>query len=175
LEDDQGQTQEAILNMMGYSLANISGKVSALSGTVVGDYVNDIVIRPVEEAIKRWTGVDRVEIKPHFIQNVLESEILRNRGADTLAANFGVKYFGGSQISVGKFLTRDLFVSYSGQLASEIQGIEGGRLGLIHEWDVEYRMMPLSPYLVLDFTYQYDNLVRQSDQGILLRYSFVLP
>jgi hypothetical protein len=175
LEDDQGQTQEEILNMMGYSLANISGKVTTLSGTIIGDLVNGVIIRPVVEAIKKWTGVDQMEIKPHFVQNVLESEIRRNRGADTLAANFGVKYFGGSQISVGKFLTRDLFVSYSGQLASEIQGIEGGRLGLIHEWDLEYRMMPLSPYLVLDLSYQYDNLVRQSDQGILLRYSFILP
>ena len=76
---------------------------------------------------------------------------------------------------MGKYLTRDIYLGYTGELAEHIEGIAGGRLGLIHQWNVEYRMKPISPYLILDLTYEYDNLDRRADQGILLRYSFRLP
>jgi hypothetical protein len=175
LEDDQGQSQEEILAMLGYSVANIPGKVSDLGGTVVGEYVDEIVIKPVEQVIRKFTGVDRVDINPRFVQNVLRTDVLGSRESDTVNVNFGVKYLMGSRISVGQYLTNDLYVGYTGELAGQIEGIEGGRLGLIHLWNVEYRMKPLSPYLVLDLTYEYDNLVRRSDQGVLIRYSFSLP
>jgi len=175
LEDDQGRSQEEILGMLGFSITNLSQKATSLSGTVVGDFVNQVLMRPVEQAIKKFTGVDRFSIEPHVLQNVLTSRITSSRAADTTGVTFGAKYLGGSRLSVGKFLTRDIFVSYSGELASTIEGIQGGRLGLIHEWNVEYRMEPLSPYLVLDLAYQYDNLDRRSNPGILLRYSFGLP
>jgi len=175
LEDDQGRSQEEILRMLGYSITNISEKATSLGGTVVSEFLNEIMFRPVEQAIKKITGVDRVVIEPHVLQNVLMSRITGSRAADTTGVSFGAKYLGGSRLSVGKFLTRDIFLSYSGELASTIEGIQGGRLGLIHEWNVEYRMEPLSPYLVLDVAYQYDNLDRRSNPGILLRYSFGLP
>ncbi len=174
LEDDQGRSQEEILEMMGYSLANLPGKVTDLGWTKVGEYVDSRLAKPVENVIKNFTGIDRVDINPRVIQNVLRSEIA-STGQDTLNVNPGVRYLLGSRISVGKFLTRDIYLGYTGELAEHVEGISGGRMGLIHQWNLEYRMKPLSPYLVLDLTYEYDNLDRLSDQGILLRYSFRLP
>ena len=174
LEDDQGRSQEEILEMMGYSLANLPGKVTDLGWTVVGEYVDSRLAGPVEEVIEKVTGMDRVDINPRVIQNVLRSEIA-GTGQDTLNVNPGVRYLLGSRISVGKFLTRDIYLGYTGELAEHYEGIAGGRMGLVHQWNVEYRMKPLSPYLILDLTYEYDNLDRRADQGILLRYSFRLP
>ena len=175
LEDDQNHSQEQILGMLGYSINNITGKVSDLSGNVVGGYVDRLVFRPVEQALRKITGMD-FKINPQFVQNVLRSEVLRTRQTDTLSVSFGVKYLTGSQISVGKFITRDLFIGYTGELAGQIEGISpGGRLGLIHLWNVEYRIKPLSPNLVLDLAYEYDDLDRRSDRSVQLRYSFGLP
>jgi hypothetical protein len=175
LEDDQNHSQEQILSTLGYSIANLTEKASVLGETVVGVYLNQIVIRPVEQAIRRVTSMDRVEINPRFVQNVLRTDVLGSRQTDTSRVNFGVKYLTGSQISVGKYLTHDLFLGYTGELAGQMEGIAGGRLGLIHLWSMEYRMKPLSPYLVLDLTYEYDDLDRRSDRAVLLRYSFGLP
>jgi hypothetical protein len=174
LEDDQGRSQEQILEMMGYSLANLPGKVTDLGWTVVGEYVDSRIAKPVENVIEKLTGVDRVNITPRVIQNVLRSEIAGTE-QDTLNTSRGYRYLLGSRISVGKYLTRDIYLGYTGELAEHVEGIAGGRLGLVHQWNVEYRMKPISPYLVLDLTYEYDNLDRRADQGILLRYSFRLP
>ena len=175
LEDDQNRSQEEILGMLGYSISNIKEKVTGISETLFSGYVDRFVFRPVEQALRKLTGMDRVEINPQFVQNVFRSEILRNRQTDTLDVNFGVKYLTGSRISVGKFVTRDLFLGYTGELAGQIEGIAGGRLGLIHLWNVEYRIKPFSPNLVLDLVYEYDDLDRRSDRSIQLRYSFGLP
>jgi hypothetical protein len=175
LEDDQNHSQEEILGMLGYSINNVSGKVTSLSETLVSGYVDQFVFRPVEQALRKITGLDRVELNPQLLQNFFKSEIFKSKQSDTLSTNFGVKYLTGSQISVGKYITQDIFLGYTGELAGQIEGITGGRLGLIHLWNVEYRIKPLSPYLVLDLAYEYDDLDRRSDRSVQLRYSFGLP
>jgi hypothetical protein len=72
-------------------------------------------------------------------------------------------------------LMRDLFFSYTGELAEgEQMGLEGKRLGLVHLWTIEYRMRPLSPDLVVDFSVEYDNLERKRDESVGLKYTFAL-
>ena len=48
------------------------------------------------------------------------------------------------------------------------------RLGLIHSWNLQYRIQPLSRDLVLDLGVELDEIVHRQDESISLKYSFAL-
>jgi hypothetical protein len=47
------------------------------------------------------------------------------------------------------------------------------RFGFLHNWSIEYRLRPISPNLVLDFSYEYDSLEKLRDRAVKLRYSIL--
>ncbi|MBU1707710.1 translocation/assembly module TamB, partial [bacterium] len=174
LETDYESSPEQVLALLGYSVNDMSGQAWRVGGAIMERALRARVLRPFERRIERWTGLDVLSVAP-----TLQSRYRSRRGsttpADTLEQSFGFRYFTGSQLTVGKYLTRDLFFSYTGELAeAEEVGLEGKRLGLVHFWTMEFRMRPISRDLVMDFSFEYDDLERKQDESVSLKYVFAL-
>jgi hypothetical protein len=74
---------------------------------------------------------------------------------------------------VGKYITNDLFFSYSGRFESGESNLDQRyRLGMIHAWNLEYRLPTKGANLLMVFSYEYDNLELKSDKKFSIRYDF---
>jgi hypothetical protein len=176
LEGAGGESSEKALEYLGYKPADASGKAEQLVATTVARVIGRQWIDPLERKLERWTWLDEIALSPgggrrtslsrQYLQNTIRADTLANAGV--------VRFFTGSQLSVGKYLFNDVFVSYTGELAETQSGIEGGRIGLVHFWNLEYRMEPISRDLVLDFAVEYDEAERRRDESVSLKYSFAL-
>ncbi|MFH1011296.1 MAG: translocation/assembly module TamB domain-containing protein [bacterium] len=175
LESETESTPEGILALLGYTFGDMEHEALRMGGAMVERAFHSKLLRPVERRLERWMGLDRVSLEPTMQSRYAARRSGNGAPADTLARSFGMRYFTGSQLTAGKYLLRDLFFSYTGELVEgEEIGLEGKRLGLIHLWTIEYRIRPLSPDLVVDFSVEYDNLERKRDESVALKYSFVL-
>lgn len=176
LEGAGGETSEKALEYLGYKPADVTGKAEQLVATTVARVIGRQWIDPIERKLERWTWLDEIAISPgggkrtslsrQYLQNTIRQDSLSELGV--------VRFFTGSQLSVGKYLTNEVFLSYTGELAESQAGIEGGRIGLVHFWNLEYRMEPISPDLVLDLGVEYDEAERRRDESVSLKYSFAL-
>lgn len=72
---------------------------------------------------------------------------------------------------VGKYLADRVFLSYTGQLESNINYRQHGeQLGLKHRLGLEYR---INSNLLLEMEYNYNSfLIEREDKRIFLRHSF---
>jgi hypothetical protein len=175
LEADYETSPEQVLGLLGYSIDDMSGQALSVGGAIMERIFRDRLLRPVERRLERWTGLDVLSVEPTLKSRYASRRGVRATTADTLEQSFGFRYFTGSQLTVGKYLTRDVFFSYTGELAeAEEVGLEGKRLGLVHFWTMEFRMRPISRDLVMDFSIEYDDLERKQDESVSLKYVFAL-
>ena len=86
---------------------------------------------------------------------------------------WGAYMFRQSQLTVGKYLTDDLFLSYTGLWKTGINAANERHFGFLHRWNFDYRIRPVSGNLVLTFGYEYDSLERLKDRMVALRYTFI--
>jgi len=175
LEGEVESSPEEILSLLGYSMNDIGGQAWRVGGGIVERAFRSKFLRPVERHLERWTGLDVFSVMPTLQSQYGARRSVNGAPADTISQSFGVRYFTGSQLTAGKFLMRDLFFSYTGELTEgEEMDLAGKRLGFIHLWTMEYRMRPISPDLVVDLSVEYDNLERKRDESVSLRYSFAV-
>jgi len=176
LEADGYPDQEQVLALLGYDLTNFSqGKAEQLLTRTAMTAAKRIWLDPISRRLERATFFDEISLAPGggasaSIFRQQRESVLR----DTLESSGVVKFLKGSNVTVGKYFTKDIFVTYTGELAEAAGEIEGGRLGLIHYWNLQYRVVPLSPDFVLDFAVEYDEASRRRDESVALKYSFVL-
>ena len=176
LEADGYPDQEQVLALLGYDLTNFSqGKAEQLLTRTAMTAAKRIWLDPISRRLERATFFDEISLAPGggvsaSIFRQQRESVLR----DTLESSGVVKFLKGSNVTVGKYFTKDIFVTYTGELAEAAGEIEGGRLGLIHYWNLQYRVVPLSPDFVLDFALEYDEASRRRDESVALKYSFVL-
>ncbi|NQU06177.1 MAG: hypothetical protein HQ568_08805, partial [Calditrichaeota bacterium] len=78
-----------------------------------------------------------------------------------------------SRVSVGKYLTKGVFVKYTGSLLSDTDISDVTRLGIVHDWDVMLRLYQIAPNLTLNYKYQYDSLSRDTDNRLSLRFVYI--
>ncbi len=173
LEDDAGSSQEQILAAMGYSPERITEKMTSISGQIVSDAVLRRWIRPIERELEVLLDLDYVRFQPTIAQHLFETEILGIDPGPSSEIGWGAYYLRQSRFSVGKYFTDDLFVIYTGMYESAINAQNERRFGFLHNWSIEYRLRPISPNLVLDFSYEYDSLERLRDRAVKLRYSIL--
>ena len=76
-------------------------------------------------------------------------------------------------MTIGKYFSDDIFVSYTGLYESALDARNERQYGFVHRWVVEYRVLPISNKLTLNFEYEYDSLEQLRDRAILLRYSIL--
>lgn len=176
-EDDRGQSQEQILAMMGYNPENITAKLYGMGGTLVE---NVVPLRRwthvIERRLERWLGVDQFDIEPAVARNLIEQQLYSNADTSLSGTESGryLRALDQSQVTVGKYLTRDLYLSYTGLMQSGADAYNVTRLGMIHNWDVLLRLWKISPDLTINYRYKYDSLAELDDNSISIRYSFFL-
>lgn len=173
LEGDAGQTPEQALAYLGYDANVLPQKAQRVAAATVVRMLGRQWLDPLERRLERWTWLDEVALKPGGGRT---ASLLRQQEyavRDTLLQTSTIRFLSGSHVTVGKYISRDLFVTYTGELA-EGQFAVGNRLGLVHLWNLEYRIKPLSTDLVLDFAVEYDEIQRRRDEAVLLKYSFPL-
>jgi hypothetical protein len=174
LEDDAGDPPEQVLALLGYDWGELKGKAGELVATTVVRTIGRQWLNPLERRLERWTLLDEITFTPgKGTWSSLSRQQRERAQTDTVQQSSAVRFFSGSQVTVGKYLTRDIFLTYTGELA------EGGidlpnRMGLVHLWNLEYRIHPLSRDLVLDLAVEYDEVVRKRDESVSLKYSFPL-
>jgi hypothetical protein len=176
LEGGAGETQETVLGYLGYSSTGAQVKAEQLVATTITRALGRRWFDPIERKLEKWTWLDEVALTPGGGQraSITRQLVPTTARVDSLNQQSAVRFFTGSQVSVGKYLTRDVLFTYTGELAESQRGLEAGRLGLVHFWNVEYRINPLSRDLVLDLAVEYDEAERKRDESVSLKYSFVL-
>lgn len=177
LEAEGYPDPEAVLALLGYDVTNFSqGKAEQLLTRTAMNAAKRIWLDPIARRLERATFFDQISLAPGGGASASLFRAQReNVLTDTLEADGYVRFLKGSHVTVGKYLNSDVFVTYTGELAEASGGeVEGGRLGLIHFWNLQYRVVPLSPDFVLDFAVEYDEASRRRDESVALKYSFVL-
>ncbi|MBI5059077.1 translocation/assembly module TamB domain-containing protein [candidate division KSB1 bacterium] len=176
LEGGAGETPEQALSYLGYTATGAQGKAEQLVATTITRALGRQWLDPIERKLEKWTWLDEVALSPGGGQrtSITRQLVPTNERVDSLSQAGAVRFFTGSQVSVGKYLTSDVLFTYTGELAEAQRGFEAGRLGLVHFWNIEYRIKPLSRDLVLDLAVEYDEAERKRDESVSLKYSFVL-
>ncbi len=175
LEDDAGDPPEDVIALLGYDVGSVSGKAQELVTSSVVRAIGRQWIDPIERRIEKWTPLDEVTLNPAGGRSTLARQQKQHAAQnEQLQSPSAVRFFTGSQLTVGKYITNDIFVTYTGELAESQSAPETGRLSLVHLWNLEYRIKPVSPDLLLDFAVEYDEFERRRDESISLKYSFAL-
>ncbi len=175
LENDAGDPPEIVLAQLGYDVGTVGGKAQELVATSVVRAIGRQWLDPIERRLERWTLLDEVTLTPAGGRSASLTRQQHQLAAhDSIQSNGTVRFFTGSQLTVGKYLTNDVFLTYTGELSESENAPESGRLSLVHFWNLEYRIKPVSPDLVLDFAVEYDEFERRRDESVSLKYSFAL-
>ncbi|MBK6766857.1 MAG: hypothetical protein IPG71_11265 [bacterium] len=176
LEADGYPDPEQVLGLLGYDVTNFSqGKAEQLLTRTAMTAAKRIWLDPIARRLERATFLDQISLAPGGGASASLFRAQReNVLTDTLESQGVVRLLRGSHVTVGKYLTSDVFVTYTGELAEASAEVEGGRLGLIHFWNLQYRVVPVSRDFVLDFAVEYDEASRRRDESVALKYSFVL-
>ncbi|RMI13487.1 MAG: hypothetical protein D6681_05840 [Calditrichaeota bacterium] len=177
------ETQEQVLAYLGYSPANLRQKAGEVGLTVTGNYLIRPLIRPLERQLERRLGLDYVRFRSHFASNLFYLS-LQNRiklfsrpvGANPFLTGNNLDptliLLQSSEVTLGKYLFRDLYFSYTGQVVS---GYEESRLGLNHTFELEYRIVR-NFLLEIEYSrFQFNPFYREGvpyDFRIQLRHSF---
>ncbi|MDP8238719.1 MAG: hypothetical protein P9X24_06495 [Candidatus Hatepunaea meridiana] len=174
-EDDQGHSQEQILALLGYSPEALPDKLVELGGRLM---TNATPLRRwtrmFERQAEKWLGVDRVVIESPVAYNIIERQLY---AGDRLPEDNPAKYsylqtLDHSKWTVGKYLSRDVYLSYTGSLLSSTNAYDITRIGVIHNWDILIKLYQIAPNLILDYRYEYDSLLREDDNRIFFRFSY---
>jgi hypothetical protein len=163
-----GTTEGQILAALGYSVQTIRTRAADLIGIGTEHLLFRPLFRPFERKLERLLGLDMVRIRSRFARNVMDINAL-------LEAQIDPRYliFRSTQIMIGKYLTDNLYLAYSGMLEAGLDPkYQEKGIGFKHSFDLEYR---ISPNLLLELQYNYDSLLllQKEDKRIQLRHSFV--
>jgi hypothetical protein len=161
-----GETQEQVLGYLGYSVQNIPGKASEVGLTMTENFLIRPIVRPLEKKIEREFGLDYVRFRSHLTSNLFYLSTQRPGfiNQPLLAAsnlnnnvNPALLLLQSSEITVGKYLARDLYLTYTGQLLSgyEETNFEETKMGFYHRFGIEYRLLK---NLLLEIEYNNFNL-----------------
>jgi hypothetical protein len=152
-----GETQENVLAYLGYSVENISNKASDIGVTITENLLIRPLVRPLERKMERGLRLDYVRLSLQITSNLFyyslqprwkylpENSYLRynyNTGFDP-----ALLLLQSSEITLGKYLFKDFYFSYSGQLVSIY---DEPKFGLNHRFGLEYRLLQ---NLLLEFEY----------------------
>lgn len=175
LETDGDETPEEALQYLGYGLGTSSTPADQVMAKTFVRVLGHQWLDPLERKLERWTLLDEVGFYPggSGLQPITRQQRVKVT-EDTLRTWGVARYLTGSQLTVGKYLTDDIFLTYTGELIEGPSELEGSRLGLVHFWNLEYRMKPLSRDLVVDLAVEYDEVERKRDESVSLKYSFAL-
>ncbi len=179
-----GETQEQVLAYLGYSVKNLGKKAGSVGLTMTENLLFRPLVRPLERRLERGLGLDYVRLRSNFAQNLFYFSFLNRPKIlnQPIYLNYGVNQnvdpalllLQSSEITVGKYLFRNMYLTYSGQLVSVY---EEAKLGMNHRFELEYRLLK---NLLLEVEYDkflfnpvYYNQNYLTDFRIRLRHSII--
>ncbi|MFH0881489.1 MAG: translocation/assembly module TamB domain-containing protein [bacterium] len=181
LEDQEGSSQEQVLNALGYQAGSLTKRATAIGAGGLERALIRRWLRPIERDIARVLGLDLVRFDPSIASYLIRDNTI---GLDSLGVG-ATSQIKSSSVKVGKYLLPNLFLSYTGQLGSDplLRYTTTGptptsRIAFLQSWDVEYRVRSISPNLVLQGGWEYDNLApneagKRNNRSIRLKYTLV--
>ena len=173
-EDDQGHSQEQVLVLLGYTPEQLPGKLSGLGGQFVESATPlKKWQRGFERILEQWTGLDRIAVQTNVAQNLIERQFNPIGTVNQQEAGSYWNLFYGSRVTLGKYVMPNLYLSYTGALASQTETYEQTRLGIQHSWDANYRLTRISNNLVLNYKFEYNELAQSSINSTSIRYGWV--
>ncbi len=187
LEDELGSSQEEVLNDMGVGITDLQGLQNRFITAGAGGIDRAMARRwlgPIERDAANWLGVDILQFRPQIATNLVgtnPADVFYNTASDdqrTAANQSNRNLFRASKVTLGKYLDRDIYVSYTGQFGEEaryasVEDIQLGRLGLLQQWNLEYRIEPISPNFVIEFGWEYENVEDRNNRSARMKYSVV--
>jgi len=153
-----GETQEQVLAYMGYSVDNIREKATSVGGAMTEKYLIRPLLRPIERALERRLGMDLVRFNSSIAKNLFYSSLGSSpayaadprTNLNPLTTNAPYLFLmQSSEVTVGKYLTQDIYLTYTGQLVSVYNQVDSG-FDFNHSVGLEYRFLR---NILLEFEY----------------------
>ncbi|MCH8954122.1 translocation/assembly module TamB domain-containing protein [candidate division KSB1 bacterium] len=160
------ETQGDVIASLGYTSTTIDEKARKAVGHSTDSFIFRPLMRPVERQLERSLGLDVVRFSYAFTQNFLASNFSNEQLRSSLA------FLRSSRLILGKYLTKDIYLLYSGELKTGIDyQFQDKGVGLQHIFGLEYR---LNPRWLLQMEYDYNTLLElnKDDKKLWLRHSF---
>ena len=153
------ESQEQVLAQMGFSVANIKNKVTSVGGAITDRYLIRPLLRPIERVLQKSLGVDMVKINSNIAKNLFYSSLggpaSNNLFFNPYEAKLPYLYLmQSSEFTIGKYLSQDLFLTYTGQLVS-VYNHNQSEFNLNHSLGLEYRFLR---NVLLEFEYDRESL-----------------
>jgi len=149
-----GETQEQVLAYLGFSVDNIREKATSVGGAVTERYLIRPILRPIERLMEKSLGVDLVRINSNIAKNLFYSSLgaeYRNKPfIDPFATDSPYLFLmQSSELTVGKYLSQNLYLTYTGQLVSLYDQAQTS-FDINHSLGLEYRLLR---NVLLEFEY----------------------
>lgn len=146
-----GETQEQVLAYLGYDLedlASIRSKAEEVGLSMTENLLFRPLMRPLERRLERELGLDYVRFRSNIASNFYyltfpdRARLLKNpllfQQAQNNNFNPALLLLQSSEVTLGKYLARNIYLTYTGRLVSFY---DEARLGLNHRLGLEYRLL----------------------------------
>ena len=158
-------TRERVLARLGLSPGRIgSAATRALAQGMDNYYVS--FLRPVEDAIRKYTGLDVVRFTPAMFGNLVRSKLT---GLDRFSPDTDYMLMDGSRVMLGEYFLDSFFLSYRGQYGLARDFLRRKERGFYHELSLQYL---LERNTRLQFNINYDQVIRKDDKRFEIRHDF---
>lgn len=160
-------TQRETMATLGYSSETLDERARSAVGSSTDNFIFRPLFRPIERQLERKLGLDVVRFSYAVARNFLNSNFTNEQLSSSLAL------LRSSRLVLGKYLTEDIYIIYTGELKTDIdyQFSNEKGVGLQHIVGLEYRF---NPQWLLQMEYDYNTLLQthKQDKKIWLRHSF---
>jgi hypothetical protein len=143
-----GETQEQVLAALGYSVRNLQYKAGEVGLTMTENFLIRPLFRPIERQLERTLRLDYVRLRSNFTANLFymsfQDRAQLSNSQYFLPPNLNnnidpaLLLIHSSGLTMGKYLVRNIYFSYTGQL---VAGYEEAKLGINHAFGLEYRLL----------------------------------
>ncbi|MFQ5824164.1 MAG: translocation/assembly module TamB domain-containing protein [bacterium] len=160
------ETQGQIMATLGYSSENIEERARKAVGYSTDNFIFRPLMRPIERQLERKLGLDVVRFSYAITRNFLDANFSNE------ALRSSLEFLKSSRLILGKYLTGDIYLLYTGELEAGIDyQFQDKGVGLHHIVGIEYR---LNPRWLLQMEYDYNTLLEthKDDKKVWLRHSF---
>ncbi|MBC7187670.1 MAG: translocation/assembly module TamB domain-containing protein [Calditrichaeota bacterium] len=161
-----GSNEAQLLASLGYTPERLRQKTVDVIGISADNLVFRPLFRPFERRLERYLGLDVVRLSSRLTRNLIEMNLA------TTPMPSKLYLLRSSRLTVGKYLSDDLYLVYTGQLESGLDyRYQVPGLGLHHTLGLELR---INPKLLIEMEYDYDGLLlwRKDDTRLWIRHWF---
>lgn len=138
------ETQESVLADLGFSVGNIKDKATSVGGAVTERILIRPLLRPIERALEKGLGIDLVRINSNIAKNLFFSSLgseYNQMAINTVNGESPYLFLmQSSEFTLGKYISQDLYLTYTGQLVSLYDQAETS-FDFNHSVGIEYRFL----------------------------------